>query len=133
MSRSSRLTLPLLCLGMLTAGFSACSSSSSQFPYTLAASGLSPANVTAGNASTSTITVTPENGYTGSITLSCSKISGGTPPPACSFNPSVVTMGGTSAVTSILTVSTSASTPGGPYNIAVTAADTKHLSPRDRE
>jgi phospholipase C len=129
MSRSSRLTLPLLCAGMLTAGFSACSSSSSQFPYTLAASGLSPADVTAGSTSTATITVTPENGYTGSITLSCSKISGGTPPPACSFNPSLVTISGTSAVTSTLTVSTSASTPGGPYNITVTAVDAKNLPP----
>ena len=40
--------------------------------YALTAAALNPGSVTAGSASTSTITVTPANGYTGSVSLSCS-------------------------------------------------------------
>ena len=63
-------TTLLLCL-------SGCNSGSSTGPtgqpsYTLSATSLNPESVTAGNTSTSIITVTPANGYTGSVNLSCS-------------------------------------------------------------
>ena len=123
-----------LVLSTLLLGLSGCNSSSStgqmgQPSYTLSATTLNPGSVTAGNASSSAITVTPTNGYTGSVSLSCSMISGGTPAPTCSFNASAVTITSTSPGTSTLTVSTSNSTPGGNYTIAVTGSDGKSLAP----
>jgi phospholipase C len=97
--------------------------------YTLTAAALNPGSVTAGNPSTSTITVTPANGYTGSVSLSCSMISGGTPAPSCSFSTSPVMITGATPGTSTLTVSTSSSTPGGNYTITVAGSDAKSLAP----
>jgi phosphoesterase family protein len=93
------------------------------------AAALSPVSVIAGNASTSTITVTPANGYTGSVSLSCSMISGGTPAPSCSFSRSPVMITGATPGTSTLTVSASSSTPGGNYTITVAGSDAKSLAP----
>jgi phospholipase C len=95
--------------------------------YSLSASALNPSTVTAGNTSTSTVTITPANGYTGSVSLSCSSPVG-TSVPTCSFNPSTVTING-AAATSALTVSSTASTPGGPYNVTIAASDTNNLGP----
>jgi hypothetical protein len=100
-----------------------------QASYTLSATPLNPASITAGNMSTSAITVTPGNGYTGSVNLSCSMISGGTPAPTCSFSGSAVTISGTAPGTSTLTVSTSTGIPGGNYTITVTGSDAKSLAP----
>jgi phospholipase C len=97
--------------------------------YALTAAALNPGSVTPGAASTSTITVTPANGYTGSVTLSCSSITGGTPAPTCSFNGSPITIAGTAPGTATLTVSTTSSTPGGSYAITVTGSDAKNLAP----
>jgi len=98
--------------------------------YALAASALNPNQVTAGNSSTSTITVTPANGYTGTVSLSCS-ITGGTAPPNCSFNPSLVTISGANSGTASLTVSTTVNTPGGTYSISVTGSDANKKTPSD--
>ncbi len=97
--------------------------------YTLTAAALNPGSVTAGNAATSAITVTPANGYTGSVSLSCSMINGGTPAPSCSFSTSPVIITGATPGTSTLTVSTSSSTPGGNYTITVSGSDAKSLAP----
>ncbi len=97
--------------------------------YTLIGSSLNPGYITAGGTSTSTITVSAINGYMGSVTLSCSKISGGTPAPGCAFNPSSVTVGGSSQGTSTLTVSTSNSAPTGTYSITVTGSDGNNAAP----
>ncbi len=137
MSRSHRLVLPLALVGLgtLLAGFSGCSSSSSQNAppatrgYTLSASALSPVDVTAGGASTSTITVTPVDGYTGNVAVSCSSVTGGTPAPKCSFTKSPLTINGTMPATTTLTISTTSSTPGGPYTITVAAVDGNKLTP----
>jgi MBG domain (YGX type) len=66
---------------------------------------------TAGN--TAPITVTPSNGFTGTVNLSCS-ISpvAASDPPSCSLSPASVTITGTGAQTSTLTISTTASTVG---------------------
>jgi phospholipase C len=121
-------------LSGLLLGLGGCNSGSStgqmgQPSYTLSATPLNPESITAGNTSTSAITVTPANGYTGSVSLSCSVISGGTPPPSCSFNGPTVTISSTTPGTSMLTVSTSTSTPGGNYTITVTGSDAKSLAP----
>ena len=74
--------------------------------FTMAASALLPASVSAGGSATSTITVAPINGFNGTVNLACSGITGGgTPAPTCSFNPSSVANG---SGTSALTISTTA-------------------------
>ncbi len=123
----------ILGIGALTLAISACgggSSSGSGGPpgYTIVASVLNPITVTAGHSSTSTITLTPLNGYSGSVSLSCSMISVGTAAPSCSFSPSTVPISSTTG-TSELTVSTSINTPGGSYNFTVEASDMQKLVP----
>ena len=74
--------------------------------FTMAASALLPASVSAGGSATSTITVAPINGFNGTVNLACSGITGGgTPAPTCSFSPSSVANG---SGTSTLTISTTA-------------------------
>jgi phospholipase C len=116
-------------------GLSGCGGSSSSVTvppptpsYTLTATALNPASVVAGGAATSTVKVTPANGYSGTITFSCSSVTGGTPAPTCKFSPSSVTISGTSAVPSTLTVSTTGS-PAGSYSIGVTGSDANSLAP----
>jgi hypothetical protein len=72
--------------------------------FTLSATALSPASVSPGGSSTSTVTVTPDNGFSGTVTLTCA-VSG----PAGAVH--VPTCGAASATTSAtLTVNTTAST-----------------------
>ncbi|HWY21491.1 MAG TPA: protease pro-enzyme activation domain-containing protein [Candidatus Acidoferrum sp.] len=64
--------------------------------YSLSAGTANPTSVNAGGTSTATVTVTPANGYTGSITLSCSisPVVSGADAPTCSFgstNPVAIT------------------------------------------
>jgi phospholipase C len=97
--------------------------------YTINAGAFSPSPVTAGNQATSTIKLTPANGYDGTISLSCGAISGGMNAPTCKFSPATVAVSGTNAGDSTLTVSTSPGTPGGTYQITVNAVDTAKLAP----
>ena len=90
--------------------------------YTITVTGaVTPTSVHAGSGATAIVTVTPANGYTGSVTLSCSAITPtATPAPSCSFNPSPVVISGPSAQSSTLTITTSAtkasiSQPGPVY------------------
>lgn len=118
-------------LASLLFSFSSCGGGNSSKPpvssYALAATALSPASITAGNTSTSSVTLTPANGYSGSVTLSCTGISGSNA-PACSFSPNPVSVTG-GAGTSMLTVSTTVNTPGGNYTISVTGKDANSASP----
>ncbi len=128
-----------LCLSALTLGMGACggggSSSAAPPPpvvppsYALTAGALSPTPVTAGNAATSAIELTPAHGYTGSVSLSCSVTAAGTHAPTCSISPAAVTISGVNAGTSKLTVATSSSTPGGSYPVTVSASDANKLAP----
>jgi len=97
--------------------------------YALIPTTLNPSSVTAGNTSTSTVTVTPANGYTGSVSLSCSVAAAGSPAPSCYFSTSPVTISDANPGTSSLMISTSSSTPGGSYTISVSASDTNNLGP----
>jgi hypothetical protein len=63
-------------------------------------------SVSAGGSSTSTITITPFNGYNQTVTFTCSVSGGGTPAPQCT-NPSSVSGG---SGTTTLTVTTTAAT-----------------------
>jgi phospholipase C len=121
---------------VLLLSLSGCGGSTANLPpinppasYALNATALNPASVTAGGTATSTITVTPANGYTGSVSLSCSIITGSTPAPTCMFSMSPVVISGMSAATSMLTVTTTSSTTGGSYAITVTGSDANKMAP----
>jgi hypothetical protein len=75
-----------------------------------------------GASGSSTITVTPSGGFTGSVVLSCAVTaspSGALDAPACSVA-SPVTISGTSAVTAALNLTTQAATTPGSYTVTVT-------------
>ncbi len=77
--------------------------------YSLSASTANPTSVNAGGTSTATVTVTPSNGYTGSVTLSCSisPVITGAGAPACSFgSTSPVAITGAAAGSATLTFTT---------------------------
>jgi phospholipase C len=97
--------------------------------FMLAATALTPSPATAGGAATSTISVAPVNGYTGGVTLSCASITGETPAPTCSFNPTTVVISNASAVPSTLTVTTSIGAPDGSNSILVTGSDAQGGAP----
>jgi phospholipase C len=128
-------SVAVLGLSALLLSLSACSggsSSTSKGPspgYALAAAALNPGSITAGGTSSSAISVTPANGYSGSVTLSCDKIAGSGVVPNCAFSPNPVSVSGTAADSSTLTVSTTANTAGGTYAISVTGSDAASLAP----
>jgi hypothetical protein len=73
---------------------------------------------------TSTISVTPRDGYTGTVNLSCTgTTSSGIAPSACTFTPASVTIAGTAPVTSTLVVTTLSGTAGN-GQVTVQATDT---------
>ena len=74
-----------------------------------------------GVSGTSTITVTPSGGFTGSVTLACAitnSPSGAVDAPTCSAQPASIS--GTQPVTSALTFNTKATTTPGTYTAIVT-------------
>jgi phospholipase C len=96
--------------------------------YTLDSAPPTPSPVSAGLTSNSAITITPFNGYTGTVSLSCVIVGVASASPACSFNPNPVLVNGSAAVTSTLTISTTGSTPGGTYQVVVGAQDAASLA-----
>ncbi len=92
----------------------------------LTIAGTNIASITAGASGTSTVTVTPSSGFTGAVTLACSVAGpmGAVSIPTCSYNPPSVTIAGTTAATSTLTVATTTATIGGSYTVTISAADT---------
>jgi len=130
-------SVPVVSCTILTLlNLSGCGGNSSSVPvggtpsYALTAAALNPASVTAGGASSAAITITPANGYTGNVTLSCAAITGNAV-PSCSFSPNPVPITGTAAASSTLTVSTTINTPGGSYSISVSGADGNEKAPSD--
>ena len=72
--------------------------------FTIAATPLSPASVSAGGSATSTLTISPAGGFSSDVELSCTSITpAAAPPPQCAFSTATVTGG---QGTSTLTVST---------------------------
>jgi hypothetical protein len=109
-----------VCLAMAAAihlvgcGSSGSSSSGPQPGFSLSAS---PANPTVGQGGmvTSTITATPQNGFTGSVALSAPGLPSGV---TASFNPASLNL--SNSTTSVLTLSTSSSTSTGTITVTVT-------------
>lgn len=88
--------------------------------FSLAASGA--INVVAGSNGTSTISVTPLAGLTGSVALTCAvtPIQGATVPTCSIASPAILNGGATTAT---LTVNTVAATTGGNYTVTVNGVD----------
>jgi trimeric autotransporter adhesin len=97
--------------------------SSSTASFTLTPNPATIPAITNGSSGTSTITVMPTNGFTGTVDLTCS-VSGpsGATNPTCAAGPASVDISGTGSLTSTLTVNTTASTTAGAYTITVTGA-----------
>jgi len=75
---------------------------------------LSPAPVIAGNAATSTVSISPTHGFSGNVALSCTGLPTGA---NCSFNPASITVG---SGTSTLSLSTASSLQAGSYSFMAT-------------
>jgi len=83
--------------------------------FTLSSSGNIQVNAGATSGNTSTIDLTPSDGFTGTVNLTCSVTTSMTHAldiPTCSLSPTAPNIAGTAAVTSTLTVSTTAPTSG---------------------
>jgi subtilase family serine protease len=92
----------------------------SEISFTTSALPLSPATITAGNSTTSTVSIAPLNAASSSATytFACSGLPTGA---TCSFNPTSVTGNGTTVPTTTLTISTLASAAAGTTPVTVTA------------
>jgi len=76
--------------------------------------------IQAGNSAAYVVYASPQNGYTGSVALSCQAPQGLT----CSFNPATLTLTqGSGQVSSQLTISTTSSTTATTYSITITGTD----------
>ena len=65
--------------------------------FQISASAFSPGSVTAGSSATSTVTITPMNGFNRMVNLSCSISPSVTPPPTCTIPSSVQVTGSNAA------------------------------------
>jgi hypothetical protein len=84
---------------------------------------LSPSSVHSGYGATAVIAITPVNGYTGTVTPSCSLVTPSvTVPPVCSFNPETVQVSTSAVQTTTLTVNT--------FNPSVTTTTGENHGPR---
>jgi hypothetical protein len=102
--------------------------------YSLSVSQLTPASINEFTAAlpTSTVTITPANGYKGTVTVSCTVRAAPAGPsgPFCALRPQQLTV---SSPTSTLTVTTTSQTGVGTYPISVTAVDQSGLAPSNGE
>jgi len=87
-----------------------------------ALSATSPTTIAQGSSATSTITVTPSGGFTGSVAFTCAVTSNSgsaVAAPTCLATPSVA-ITGTGPATATLTINTSGTTSPGNYTVTVT-------------
>ncbi len=75
--------------------------------------------VNPGNSTTYNITVTPAGGFTGSVALNVSGLSADA---SSAFNPSSITITDSNAKSSVLTITTTSSTPPGTYTLNISAS-----------
>jgi phospholipase C len=122
------------CLGALALGASGCGSGGGtrggSLSYTLTVTAVSPGTISAGSAGTATVTLTPMNGYAGTVSLSCT-VSGSGPTPTCALNRNSVSLGSGAPASVTLTVSSTSNTPGGSYSVSVSAIDGSGAAPTD--
>ena len=85
-------------------------------PFSLSAATFNPSSVAAGTSATTTVTVTPNNGFSGPVTFSCSGLPAGA---TCTFNPPTVT---SASYTTQLTVLTAPNTATGTASVTIKGA-----------
>ena len=101
-------------------------STSAEAPLTVVPPGLTlsgtPVSVVAGATGTSTLTITPTNGFSGTVTLECnfSYVGGANDVPTCS---STVTISGNAPTTITLSIQTQPGTTPEQYTLGVNAVD----------
>jgi len=101
--------------------------------FTLSVGNIAPSAVSAGQSASATVSVAAikGKGYNGVISLSCSVLGVGSG-LGCSTNPSRVNISSDgAAVTSVLSISTSATTSPGAYALRLTAVDANGAGPGD--
>lgn len=125
-SRSVRISISLLCTGAVALALAGCGGGGSA-GYTLTVAE-SLGTVTAGKTASAALQLTPQGGYTGTVSLACNVTGGGLPAPTCTVDAPSVSVG-SGVASSTLTVSSSTSTPGGSYSVTVTAHDASSLGP----
>jgi len=81
-------------------------STGADYTFTSNATGIT---VTQGGTATFVLSMAPVSSFKGTITFSCTSISGGTAPVVCSFSPATVSMDGTSTPTTTLSINTNSS------------------------
>lgn len=96
--------------------------------YNLTVSLLTPSYLDKGVA-TSTITIIPFNGFTGTVNFTCTVSGVGQPAPSCA-TPAPVTISGPGSAESLLTISVSSSTAEATFRVTVSAVDA-HGRPPD--
>jgi hypothetical protein len=90
--------------------------------FTTSATAVTPTSVSAGNSVTSTVTIAPQNGFTGTVSFACS----GQPTGAtCSFSPTTVAGSGTTQ----LTIATAANMSAATTTVTVTGTSGTKTSP----
>jgi hypothetical protein len=97
----------------------------------------SPVSIVAGSTGTSTVTITPKNGFTGSLTLGCalsSYLAGSADLPTCSaMSQSPLTLSGKAPVTTTVNVLTQAGTTPEQYTISVFVTDANGVAEADTQ
>jgi hypothetical protein len=79
--------------------------------YTLAVSAISPSTISVGSSGTATVTITPQNSFSGSVNLTCKVTPGTKVPPTCTFATASFVLTPTSTPqTTTLTIGTTAPT-----------------------
>ena len=92
--------------------------------FAISASPASPESIVAGSTATTTVTLAPANGFSATVTLSCSGLPTGA---SCSFTPPAIPGG---SGTSTVTFATGTSTPAGTYFVSIvgTSATRTHAT-----
>jgi len=80
-----------------------------------------------GQSGSTTISITPQNGFTGTVSLSCANTS---PEVACAISPASVNISGSSPVTATLTVTTTAPVNSSMLPASGPGADASPLAPK---
>jgi hypothetical protein len=98
--------------------------------FQLTAGALNPAPVSAGQSTSSTVTISPITGSTGMVVnfspSSCTGLPAGA---TCSFNPQSVTFDGMNSASTVVTISTAANmAPSGPTTITITPTNSAQTS-----
>jgi len=98
--------------------------------FQMSATALNPASVSAGNSTSSTITISPITGSTGMVVNFSPSSCAGLPTGAtCSFNPQSVNFDGTNNATTVVTIATAANMAGsGPTTITITPTNSVQTS-----